>query len=319
MRANRETVLCRALMLALALVPPVTAYLHQPFYADVLARIMIFAIAAVSLNFILGFGGMVSFGHAAFLGIGAYVVGLSLANGLDNGFAHLALVVAVSAAAAFVIGAICLRTSGLYFIMITLALAQLLYFLGVGLKQYGGDDGFTFRGRSNFGAWLPLGNDVMLYYVIWAVLALSLFLIGRFVEARFGMALRGTRSNERRMRSLGLPTYRYKLAAFVIASILCAVAGALLANLTQFVSPAYMHWTRSGELLIMVIMGGMGSVFGPVLGAALYLLLEEVLSSFTEHWQVILGPILVLLVFFARGGLAQLWRTERPARGAHHG
>src|SRR5579883_1644194 len=278
MRANRETVLCRAVMLALALVPPVTAYLHQPFYADVLARIMIFAIAAVSLNFILGFGGMVSFGHAAFLGIGAYVVGLSLANGLDNGFAHLALVVAVSAAAAFVIGAICLRTSGLYFIMITLALAQLLYFLGVGLKQYGGDDGFTFRGRSNFGAWLPLGNDVMLYYVIWAVLALSLFLIGRFVEARFGMALRGTRSNERRMRSLGLPTYRYKLAAFVIASILCAVAGALLANLTQFVSPAYMHWTRSGELLIMVIMGGMGSVFGPVLGAALYLLLEEVLS-----------------------------------------
>ncbi len=319
MRANRETVLCRAVMLALALVPPVTAYLHQPFYADVLARIMIFAIAAVSLNFILGFGGMVSFGHAAFLGLGAYVVGLSLANGLDNGFAHLALVVAVSAAAAFVIGAICLRTSGLYFIMITLALAQLLYFLGVGLKQYGGDDGFTFRGRSNFGAWLPLGNDVVLYYVIWAVLALSLFLIGRFVEARFGMALRGTRSNERRMRSLGLPTYRYKLAAFVIAGILCAVAGALLANLTQFVSPAYMHWTRSGELLIMVIMGGMGSVFGPVLGAALYLLLEEVLSSFTEHWQVILGPILVLLVFFARGGLAQLWRTERPARGAHHG
>jgi branched-chain amino acid transport system permease protein len=319
MRANRETVLCRAVMLALALVPPVTAYLHQPFYADVLARIMIFAIAAVSLNFILGFGGMVSFGHAAFLGLGAYVVGLSLANGLDNGFAHLALVVAVSAATAFVIGAICLRTSGLYFIMITLALAQLLYFLGVGLKQYGGDDGFTFRGRSNFGAWLPLGNDVVLYYVIWAVLALSLFLIGRFVEARFGMALRGTRSNERRMRSLGLPTYRYKLAAFVIAGILCAVAGALLANLTQFVSPAYMHWTRSGELLIMVIMGGMGSVFGPVLGAALYLLLEEVLSSFTEHWQVILGPILVLLVFFARGGLAQLWRTERPARGAHHG
>jgi branched-chain amino acid transport system permease protein len=316
MMANRGEALLRSVfMLALALLPPVTTALHQPFYVDLVARIMIFAIAAVSLNFILGFGGMVSFGHAAFLGLGAYVVGLAMANGLTNGFVHVALVIAIAAAFGVVIGAICLRTSGLYFIMITLAFAQLLYFVGVGLKQYGGDDGFTFRGHSDFGAWVPLGDDIVLYYVIWAMLALSLLLIGRFVRSRFGMALRGMRSNERRMRSLGLPTFRYKLAAFVISGVICALAGALLANLTQFVSPAYMHWTRSGELLIMVIMGGMASVFGPVLGAIAYLLLEEVLSSLTDHWQVILGPILVILVLFAQGGLARLWLPRLPARG----
>jgi branched-chain amino acid transport system permease protein len=149
------------------------------------------------------------------------------------------------------------------------------------------------------------------------VLALTLFFVHRLVRSRFGMALRGARSNERRMRSLGLSTYRYKLAAFVISGVICAIAGALLANLTQFVSPAYMHWTRSGELLIMVIMGGMASVFGPVLGAIAYLVLEEGLSSLTEHWQAILGPILILLVLFARGGLARLWQPRR--RGASHG
>jgi branched-chain amino acid transport system permease protein len=320
MRMRGEAALRAASMLGLALVPPMSMLIGEPFYIDLLARVMIFAIAAVSLNFILGFGGMASFGHAAFLGVGAYVVGLLIANGLTNGYLHLLIVVVVSALIAAFIGAVCLRTSGLYFIMITLAFAQFLYFVGVGLKQYGGDDGFTIRDHSDFGAWIPLSNDVVLYYLIWAVLALCLFLIYRLVASRFGMALRGTRSNERRMRSIGLPTYRYKLAAFVISGVLCAVAGALLANLTQFVSPAYMHWTRSGELLIMVIMGGMSSVFGPVLGATVYLLLEEGLSSFTEHWQAILGPILVLIVLFARNGLTGFHLTRRSAQGgSRHG
>jgi branched-chain amino acid transport system permease protein len=317
MSGRAEILLSACFMLALALVPLATAAFHEPFYVDLVTRMMIFAIAAASLNVILGFGGMVSFGHAAFMGLGAYVVGLAIANGLTDGFVHLAMVVAVAAVAAFFIGAVCLRTGGLYFIMITLAFAQFLYFLGVGFKQYGGDDGFTFRGHSDFGAPLSLDDDSTLYYLVWAVLALTLFFIHRLVRSRFGMALRGTRSNERRMRSLGLATYRYKLTAFIISGVICAVAGALLANLTQFVSPAYMHWTRSGELLIMVIMGGMASVFGPVLGAVSYLLLEEVLSSLTEHWQAILGPILILLVLFARGGLARLWQPRRS--GASHG
>jgi branched-chain amino acid transport system permease protein len=298
-----EAVVRTIFMASLALVPLAALGAGEPFYIGFVTRIMIFAIAAVGLNFILGFGGMVSFGHAAFIGLGAYVVGLAIYHGVTDGYLHLALVVAVSGFAAFAIGAVCARTSGLYFIMITLAFAQFLYFVGVGLKQYGGDDGFTFRGHSTFASWIDLGNSVTFYYVVWSVLAATLFLIYRIVRSRFGIALGGIRSNELRIQALGLPTFRYRLAAFVISGVICGLAGGLLANLTQFVSPAYMHWTRSGELLVMVIMGGFSSVFGPVLGAMLLLLLEEILSSYTEHWQLLLGPILILVVLFAKKGL----------------
>jgi branched-chain amino acid transport system permease protein len=316
MRIAREARLGTAVMLALALVPPLAAAIGQGYFAETIARVMIFAIAAASLNFILGFGGMVSFGHAAFLGLGAYAVGMLLDAGIANGWLHLAVLLASGAAAALVIGAICLRTSGLYFIMITLALAQLLYFVAEGLKPYGGDDGFSFRGRSVLFPGFDLRDDTTFYYVVWAALALTLFLVHRVVDSRFGLALRGTRSNERRMRALGLPTYRYKLAAFVISGAMATVAGGLLANLTQFVSPAFMHWTRSGELLIMVIMGGMGSVFGPVLGAAAYLLLEEGLAGLTEHWQALLGPLLVLVVLFGKAGIAGYLLPSQPPRRA---
>ncbi len=303
MPKTREGLVRTIFMAALVLAPIVATAAGEPFYIEFLTRIMIFAIAAVGLNFILGFGGMVSFGHAAFIGLGAYVVGLAMYHGVTDGFVHLALVIVIVGFAALVIGAVCLRTGGLYFIMITLAFAQLLFFVGVGLKQYGGDDGFTFRGHSTFASWLDLGDPVTFYYLVWSVLAGLLFLIYRFVRSRFGTALAGIRSNEQRIRALGLPTYRYRLAAFVISGVVCGISGALLANLTQFVSPAYMHWTRSGELLVMVIMGGFSSVFGPVLGATLLLLLEEILSSYTEHWQIMLGPILILVVLFAKAGL----------------
>ncbi len=303
MLSTREGLVRTIFMALLALVPLIASAVSQPFYSVVFSRIMIFGIAAVGLNFILGFGGMVSFGHAAFIGLGAYVVGFSVYHGLTDGFVHLALVVAVTGFAAFVIGAVCLRTGGLYFIMITLAFAQFLYFVGVGLKQYGGDDGFNFRGHSTFASWIDLGDSVTFYYVVWGVLAVTLYLVSRFVRSRFGMALGGIRSNERRIQALGLPTYRYRLAAFVISGVICGISGALLANLTQFVSPVFMHWTRSGELLMMVIMGGFSSVFGPVLGAGAYLLLEELLSGYTEHWQLLLGPILILVVLFAKKGL----------------
>lgn len=311
MRISRDLLVGMLLMLALALVPPVADAAGNGYFAQTIARAMVFGMAAASLNLALGYGGMVSFGHAAFLGLGAYAVGMLMDAGITNGYVQFALLLAVGAAAALVIGAICLRTSGLYFIMITLAFAQFFYYVGVGLKPYGGVDGFTFRGRSDFGAWLDLGNDTVFYYFVWAVLALSLLLIHRIIHARFGMALAGTRANERRMRSIGLPTYRYKLAAFVISGALCTVAGGLLADLTQFVSPDYMHWTRSGDLLIMAIMGGMSSVCGPVLGAIAYLLLEQGLGAVTEHWQAILGPILILVVLFARHGLMGLL-TPRP-------
>jgi branched-chain amino acid transport system permease protein len=315
---SSEAIIRTIVMAALAVVPLAALAIHQPFYIEMMTRVMIYAIAALSLNLIVGFGGMVSFGHAAFLGLGAYVVGLAMVNGLTDGFAQFGLVVVVSAGFALVVGALSLRTGGLPFIMITLAFAQLLYFVGVALRQYGGDDGFTFRGRSVFPG-LDLKDGTTFFYFVWVLLAVFLAILYRIVGSRFGMALRGIRSNERRIRALGLPSYRYKLMAFVIAGTICGVAGGLLANFAQFVSPAYMHWSKSGDLLVMVLIGGFSSVFGPVVGAIVYLLLEEVLSSYTEHWQILLGPILILIVLFARNGLMGVFRRGAAAPGATHG
>lgn len=303
-------------LLLLAAFPLVRMLPGGMFYLQMMMRMLIFAMAASSLDFILGFGGMPSFGHAAFVGLGAYMVGLSVHYGLFDGFLQFALVIVASASFALLMGAVSVRTRGLYFIMITLAFAQSLYFVGIALKQYGGDDGFSFRGHSVFTSWLDLANPLALYYFVLAIFAGSLFFLRRVVDSSFGMALRGIRMNERRMQTLGLPVFRYKIAAFVISGTICGIAGGLLANLTQFVSPDYLHWSRSGELLLMVIMGGAGSIFGPVLGAMLFLGLEEVLSSYTEHWQVIFGPILIVLVLFARNGLIGLFAAVGAAFSA---
>ncbi len=286
----------------LVLVPPIAAVLDEPFYPTLFARIMIFAIAAVSLDLILGYGGMVSFGHAAYLGIGGYAVAILSFYGIDNGFLQFAVAVVASASIALVIGAICLRTTGVYFIMITLAFTQMLFFLGVSIEEYGGDDGLN-TNRSEFTDALDLNDDTVLYYFILAVMIFCVYVTRRIVRSRFGMVVQGARSNEQRMQAIGFPTFRYKLTAFVIAGTMCGVAGALLANLTEFVTPEYMTWFRSGEIMVMVLMGGMGTVFGPLFGAAAFLLLAEVLSSLTEHWMIIFGPLLVILVLFARSGI----------------
>jgi branched-chain amino acid transport system permease protein len=288
---------------ALLLVPIITAALSEPFYLTLTARIMIFALAAVGVNLVLSFAGLASLGHAAFFGLGAYIVGISISAGFLDGFAHLAMVLGATAVVALLAGVLCLRTSGLSFIMITLAFGQLLYFSGVGLKEYGGDDGFSYRGNSDFGTWLPLSNPTVLYYLIWVVLALVLILTWLLWQSKFGLALRGIKSNERRMTALGMHTYRYKLFAFVVSAEICAIAGFLLANLARFVSPAYMSWERSGDLLIMCLVGGVPNVFGPVFGAIVFLLLEEILASVTERWHLIFGPLLILLVLYANGGL----------------
>jgi branched-chain amino acid transport system permease protein len=290
-------------LLLLALVPPVAGVLDQPFYLDLFRRIMIFAIAAVSLDLILGYGGMVSFGHAAYLGIGAYAVGILAVHGVQSGFVQWPLAVLASALAALVIGTVSLRTSGVYFIMITLAFAQMLYYLGISIEAYGGDDGMPLPVRSRFAGPLDLRNGYVFYYLVLALLVLFLVLGHRLVHARFGMVIRAARSNERRTQAIGFPTFRYRLVAFAVAGAMCGLAGALLANQTEYLTPSFMHWTRSGEILFMVILGGMGTLFGPVLGALVLLLLEDVLSSLTVHWQIILGPFLVLVVLFARRGL----------------
>jgi branched-chain amino acid transport system permease protein len=292
-----------AALAGLALVPVIAAAADAPFYTGLFARIMIFAIAAVSLDLILGYGGLISFGHAAYLGIGSYAVGILAFHGIGNGFVHFAAAFLAAALVALAIGFVSLRTTGVYFIMITLAFSQMVYFLGVSLNQYGGDDGLNITRHSDFGSALHLDHPVILYYFVFASLLLFLFLGNRIVHSRFGMVLQGVRSNERRMIALGFPTFRYKLAAFVMAGAVCGVAGALFANLTLFVSPSIMHWTRSGEIMMMVILGGIASLIGPVFGAAAYLILESVLSRLTEHWQAVLGPLLILVVLFSKVGL----------------
>jgi branched-chain amino acid transport system permease protein len=291
------------LVLVLVALPPVTLALGQGFYIDLVRRIMIFAIAAVSLNLILGYGGLVSFGHAAYLGVGGYAVAVFAFYGVNDGFLQWGTAIGASALVALAIGAVSIRTSGIYFIMITLAFTQMLYYLGISIEEYGGDDGIRLKMRSQFPL-IDLGDGLQFYYLVLALMLGSVYLIHRIVSSRFGMVLRATRSNEARSRAIGFSPYLYRLTAFVIAGAMGGLAGALLANHTNYLTPDYMHWTRSGEIMFMVILGGMGTSAGPVLGSFALLLVEDVLSSWTEHWQLYLGPLLVLSVLFFKRGLA---------------
>ncbi|HYU68917.1 MAG TPA: branched-chain amino acid ABC transporter permease [Burkholderiales bacterium] len=302
---TRAIVLAAGLAL-LAAVPPFAALANQPFYLDLFRRVMIFAIAALSLNLILGYGGMISFGHAAYLGVGAYAVGVLAHYGIHNGYLQWALAIGASALVALAIGAVSIRTSGVYFIMITLAFTQMLYYLGISIEEFGGDDGMRLAVKSRFPGLIDLNDANAFYYLVLAILVLALFLGHRLVNSRFGMVIRAARSNELRTRSIGFSPYPYRLAAFVIAGAVCGLAGALLVNHTAYLTPEFMNWTRSGELMFMVILGGMGSIAGPVLGAFALLLVEDALSGWTQHWQLVLGPLLVLSVLFLRRGLAGL-------------
>ena len=292
-----------ACFLALAALPWAAEAIDEPFYVDLMARVMIFSIAAMSLDFILGYGAMISFGHALYLGLGTYAVGILAYYEITNGWIQLAVCVVGCAAIALVLGVISLRTSGIYFIMITFALAQMFYFLGISLEAYGGDDGLPIDARSEFFAFFDLSETWNMYYLILGTLTVTALVLWRAVNSRFGMVVRGAKSNEARMQAIGFPTFRYRLAAFVIAGVVCGLAGFLFGNLTEFLTPEYMHWFRSGELMIMVMVGGMGTLFGPLFGAFGYIMMEEVLSGFTEHWQFYFGPLLVLLVLFAKQGL----------------
>ena len=297
-----RTVVATLLLAGLALVPLIALAINESFYVTLFTRIVIFALAAVGLNLILGYGALVSFGHAMYIGVGAYAVGILAHHGVSSGWVHLAVALAVGAVVAVVIGLVCLRTSGMAFIMITLAFAQMFYFLCISLKQYGGDDGLTIATRSDFGLFSLSSNNV-LYYFSFALLVACVVFFHRLVHSRFGMVLRGCRSNERRMASLGFPTLRYKLTAYVISALVCVVAGVLLANLTKFAAPSYMAWQASGDLIVMVVLGGMGTLIGPVAGAVALLIFEEVLAGWTTHWMLVLGPLIVLIVLTAKKGL----------------
>jgi branched-chain amino acid transport system permease protein len=291
-----------ALLLLVAL-PFIANAVGEGFYIALASRILIFALAATSLNFILGFGGMVSFGHAAFVGVGAYSVAILTQMGITDAWVLWPAAMVVSAVFALLIGAISLRTQGVYFIMITLAFAQMLYYLVVSLKTWGGDDGLSMAGRSRLGLGLDLADDRVFYYTCLALLTAVCFGMARLLNAPFGHALQGIRENESRMAAIGFPTRRTKLVAFTLAGAVAGLAGALLANHGSFVSPALMQWSQSGMLMVMVILGGFGHLYGGLMGAAAFLLLEEVLGHATEHWQLALGAVLLLVVLLAPKGI----------------
>jgi branched-chain amino acid transport system permease protein len=303
MSSRLQFALGAALLASLAAVPAVATLAEIPFLMTLFTRIVILAIAAMSLNLILGYGGMYSLGHAVYIGIGGYTVGILAYHGVPSGFVQWPLALALSALFALVTGALCLRTRGVYFIMITLAFAQMVYFLTVGIAEYGGDDGLTIHRRSSFGGLVNLADRATFYYVCLAFLLASVLIVWRISRSHFGMVVRGACANDRRMQALGFPTYRYRLVAYVIAGTMCGLAGALLANHTDFVNPEMLSWTRSGDLMIMVILGGSGSVIGPIAGTVAFMVLEEVLSGITEHWQAILGPLIVLMALVKQGGI----------------
>lgn len=302
---NRLRSLAVALSLLAFFLVPVYAWATGDVYALTLfGRILVFVLAATGLNLALGYGGMVSFGHAMYIGLGAYSVAILTLMGLHSGWLHLVTALAISGLVAIPVGWVALRTQGIAFIMITLAFAQLFFYIFISLKNFGGDDGVSLSQVSNFG---PLTSNIYALYLSLLVTALIVLgVVTRLVRSPFGLVLRATKVSERRVNAVGLHSLPYRLAAYVFSAQVCALAGFFLANLTGFVSPDYLKWSISGELIVMVLLGGLGTVFGPLVGATALLLIEEFLKAMTEHWPLILGPLIVLMVIFLRRGLWSL-------------
>ena len=313
---RRETAFNAALAVLLLAVPLAAYALDEPFYVALATRIVILALAAAGLNLALGFGGLVSFGHAAFFGIGGYVAGIFAAHAFDAeplfGLPASDQMPVVWVAAtllcslvAFPIGAISLRTSGVYFIMITLAFAQMIYYFAISWPAYGGEDGLSITIRNGFPG-INTADPLGFFLVCYVTLMASLALMWRIRDSRFGAALQAAKQNEVRVAAVGIQPLQIRLVAFVISAAITGLAGVLFANLNRFVSPSMMSWQMSGELIVLIILGGTGRLFGPVAGATVYVLLEFALGGITERWQLFLGFILLGVVLFARGGIVGL-------------
>ena len=305
------------------LFPLAMLWLDQLFYVSFASRVLIYAIAATSLNLVLGYGGLISFGHAAFVGTGAYVGSILVAEGVTSAFVGWPAAIVASALAAWLIGAISLRTRGVYFIMITLAFAQMMFYLVNSMKAYGGDEGLTLRQRPSL--IIELGHEVAFYYVVLFLLGLSIFLLHRLMRSRFGRVIVAIRENEARAEAIGFPVFRYKLACFVIAGAVAGLAGALLASHGKYVNPNVLHWVQSGTLMIMVILGGIGNLWGGVLGAAVLLGLEHLISDYPIGWLAGIAPnyqqhanlgvglVMLAIVLFAPQGIAGLLERRKHA------
>ena len=320
-------VLLWAVLLAAIAFPLAMRSLDQLYYVTMASRILVYALAATSLNLILGYGGMISFGHAAFVGAGAYTASVLIVEGITSAWIGWPLAITISGLLALAIGALSLRTRGVYFIMITLAFAQMVYYLTVSMKAYGGDEGLTLPQRSTLGPGLDLKYDVTFYYIGLFILALSLYLVRRLANARFGRVIEAIRENETRMEAIGFPVYRFKLICFVIAGALGGLAGALLANQNSYVNPGVLHWTESGKLMIMVILGGVGHLYGGLAGAIGLLGLEELLVNHKVGWLAALYPnyqqhsllgvglVMLAVVLYAPRGIAGLFSREDRDHG----
>lgn len=298
------------LIAGLMIFPPAMVAIGEPFYITLMTRMLILALAASSLNFVLGYGGMVSFGHAAYFGIGGYVIGIMAQNGIFSAWITWSTALVVSTLLAIIIGALSLRTRDVYFIMITLAFAQMLFFLFTSLRNFGGQDGLTLD-RSLIGFGIDLENNTVFYYVVVACLLLSLFLLYRIIHSRFGHVMQSIKANENRMMAIGYPVYRYKLVGFAIGGLFAGLAGVLNANLNTFISPNSLAWQLSGQMMMMVILGGVGRFWGGTIGAIVFILLETIIESYTIYWQFGLGILLLAIVLLAPQGIAGIMEQFR--------
>lgn len=294
----------------LATVPFIAQALGEPFYVTFFARVLVYALAACALNVVLGFAGLVSFGHALFIGLGCYSVGILSYYGVSSGWVQLATCIVVCAGVAVLVGAICLRTSGIGFIMITLAFAQMFYFLMVSMTVFGGDDGLNINEASNFG-FVELTGSSQVYWAAWAVLLVTTIVLARFKRSPFGMVLRATHINARRVNAFGYSVFRVQLLAYVFSGVITGIAGFLLANLTAFASPSYMAWQMSGDLIVMIVIGGIGLVTGPIFGAIAFLVMEEVFKGVTQHWMLLMGPVIVVIALAGKDGFSWMKRFKR--------
>lgn len=322
---TREILVNLILAALLLAVPLMANAFGQPFYVTLATRVAILALAATGLNLALGLGGLVSFGHAAFFGIGGYAAGILATHAFSGDPLLLGLsgtnqmpviwlvAMLVAGLVGLLIGLISLRTSGVYFIMITLAFAQMVYYFAISWPAYGGEDGLSILVRNQFPG-VNTMKPVSFFLICYAVLIVALGLFVLIRGSRFGSALQAARQNEVRVATVGIAPYRIRLAAFAISAALTGLAGALFADLNRFVSPSMLSWHMSGELIVLIILGGTGRLFGPLAGAALFVIFEYVLGGLTERWQFFLGLILLGTVLFARGGLLGLLAGK-----AHHG
>ncbi|WP_033069123.1 branched-chain amino acid ABC transporter permease [Thalassospira australica] len=325
MTMNRETLINSILAVALVAVPLIALGMDEPFIITLATKVAIFAMAGVGLNLVLGYGGLVSFGHAAFFGIGGYAAGILASHALNyepimespfliEGTTQMIIIwivaLVVSAFVALVIGAITLRTSGVYFIMITLAFAQMIYYFAISWPAYGGEDGLSIYVRNGFPGLNTL-DPISYFGLCAAMLGLAMLFSAVLIRSRFGLALQGARQNAQRMTAVGIAPFRIRLVAFVVSAMITALAGALYADLNRFVSPTMLSWHMSGEIMVFVILGGVGRLFGPLAGAALYIILEHLLGGVWEFWQLPLGVLLLIVVLFARGGLVGVLAGER--------